>query len=243
MHEIKEVLTGVMALFCLFIPLALLVIFKHFQYKKLRKQGFNLEAYEEKDRIDQAEKSKAAYEKYFGKKEDDLDPHAKLNDLLSKNAKRIQELKLLAKNNGPWVPEYLEDEYTKVTIKRLLAFYIDLIISFLLLMMAELILGSQTFQNTVAIWTVLALVYLSIVEGTTGFSLGKKLCRIKVVDAYGNRPGKKEGVIRGLIRLIEFNPILLFIPAIVSVLKSKTDQRIGDRIAHTYVISSDELDI
>jgi uncharacterized RDD family membrane protein YckC len=243
MHEIKEVLTGVMALFCLLIPLALFVVFKHFQYKKLREQGFNLEAYEEKDRIDQVNKSKAPYEKYFGKKEDNVDPYAKLNDLLSKNAIRIQEIKLLAKNKGAWVPEYLKDEYTKVTIKRLLAFYIDLIISFLILMVAELILGSQSYQNTVAIWIVLALAYLSVFEGIAGFSLGKKLCRIKVVDAYGNGPGLKEGVIRGITRLIEFNPIVLFIPAIVSVLKSKTDQRIGDHIAHTYVISSDDLDI
>jgi uncharacterized RDD family membrane protein YckC len=89
------------------------------------------------------------------------------------------------------------------------------------------------------VFVALALVsaYYVAMEGLLGQTIGKMLLRIKVVDESGNVPGIGKAIIRTLLRLIEINPILMGgIPAGVVVYSSSKRQRLGDMLAHTYVL-------
>lgn len=87
----------------------------------------------------------------------------------------------------------------------------------------------------------LLLQYL-ILEPFTGYTIGKFVLRIKVVNESGQRIGLIKGLIRTFFRIIEVNPFLLGgIPAGIIVLSSKNKQRLGDMIANTYVIRVRDL--
>lgn len=85
-------------------------------------------------------------------------------------------------------------------------------------------------------------VYYVLLEARYGATLGKLICGVRVVDSAGGRPGLAQTVLRTLSRLVEVNPILAGgIPAGVIVLGSKTRQRLGDRLAKTFVLKSEDV--
>jgi uncharacterized RDD family membrane protein YckC len=103
-------------------------------------------------------------------------------------------------------------------------------------------LGEQLWGNTLPIWGLLIVLYYPLLEGLTGFTAGKVVARIKVVDETGGLPGIKKAVIRTLARLIEVNPLLLGgIPAGIIVLINKRRQRLGDIAAGTFVLKTSDL--
>ncbi len=70
-----------------------------------------------------------------------------------------------------------------------------------------------------------------------GATLGKKVLDIKVVGEYGREVGYGPSLIRNLARLLWSIPCIGFIILIIDiVLIADDDQRIGDRIADTYVV-------
>jgi len=102
-------------------------------------------------------------------------------------------------------------------------------------------LGDKYYNKTSFIWSILGtsliICYYFIQEAITGYTIGKYILRIKVVDINFAPPGFKKSLIRNLIRLIEINPLLLGgLPAGIAVIESKKNQRIGDRVAKTYVL-------
>ncbi|WP_459213671.1 RDD family protein [Paenibacillus kribbensis] len=85
--------------------------------------------------------------------------------------------------------------------------------------------------------------YYLLLEGYTGYTLGKFVFRIKVVNGEERPPGFHKSLIRTLLRLIETNPVLMgSLPAVISVLVTATGQRIGDLAAGTYVVKVRDLE-
>ena len=84
--------------------------------------------------------------------------------------------------------------------------------------------------------------YYVLLEGFTGYTIGKFALRIKVVNQEGQPPGLWKSVIRSLIRIVETNPMLIGgLPAGISVLVSKKKQRFGDMAANTFVVKVKDL--
>ncbi|WP_019637240.1 RDD family protein [Paenibacillus fonticola] len=88
----------------------------------------------------------------------------------------------------------------------------------------------------------LVLAYYVLLEGSTGYTFGKWLLQIRVVDKTGHAPGFAKALVRTAFRLIDSNPLLLGgFPAAFSILLTERRQRIGDLAAGSYVVKSRDL--
>jgi uncharacterized RDD family membrane protein YckC len=86
------------------------------------------------------------------------------------------------------------------------------------------------------------LLYYVVLETTTGRSLGKFMTGIVVVNERGERPALVPVLIRTATRLLEVNPVLFGgFPAGVIADRSAAKQRLGDMLAHTYVVFTRDL--
>ncbi|SFR25108.1 MULTISPECIES: RDD family protein [unclassified Paenibacillus] len=84
--------------------------------------------------------------------------------------------------------------------------------------------------------------YYLLLEGLTGYTLGKFVLRIQVVNGEGRPPGMVKSLIRTLIQLVDTNPLFfLGLPAGLCVLVTPRKQRIGDMAASTYVVKVRDL--
>lgn len=131
---------------------------------------------------------------------------------------------------------------SSIIVRRWAAVWIDYIILFGVLLLANAILGNDLYQKMVIIWIGIAIAYFPILEGITGFTIGKFIVRIKVIDLNCKTPGFIKAIIRGLLRIIEVNPFLAGgAPAGIVVLLSKNRQRLGDMLAKTYVVKVKDI--
>src|SRR4051812_18823391 len=76
----------------------------------------------------------------------------------------------------------------QVLMYRWLGAWIDFAVFWLILVLAELALGSALYQRTVWVWVVVALSYFPITERLTGKTLGKKMAGLIVVDDSAEPP-------------------------------------------------------
>jgi len=83
--------------------------------------------------------------------------------------------------------------------------------------------------------TVLWILYFTILEGTSGQSLGKRIMHIRVVREDGAPMDLATAFIRNLLRIIDYLPTL-YIFGIIMILISNERQRLGDMAAKTVVI-------
>jgi uncharacterized RDD family membrane protein YckC len=84
--------------------------------------------------------------------------------------------------------------------------------------------------------------YFPLLEGLNGRTVGKALLGIRVVDETCRPPGFLKALTRSLLRLIEVNPLVFFgVPALICCAATKYHQRIGDVLAHTYVVREIDL--
>jgi len=81
--------------------------------------------------------------------------------------------------------------------------------------------------------------YFIFMEAYVGWTVGKKILGMKVVDESGNKIGLSKSIIRNLLRLADSLPALNIL-GIILIASSTKDQRFGDRIAKTYVMRSTE---
>lgn len=79
--------------------------------------------------------------------------------------------------------------------------------------------------------------YLIAMEAYFGWTFGKKLLRMEVVDDSDEHIGLRKSIIRNSLRLIDGLPAFNIL-GILLINSSECGQRFGDRIAHTYVISN-----
>lgn len=101
-------------------------------------------------------------------------------------------------------------------------------------------------RSTMSIPLVFAVVvgYYVGLEATTGRTIGKLFCGIKVVNERGEVPSVKAVLIRTATRLLEVNPVLLGgIPAGIIADRSSARQRWGDMLAGTYVVFTKDASV
>ena len=78
-------------------------------------------------------------------------------------------------------------------------------------------------------------VYLILLEAYVGWTIGKRILGMRVLDRDGNKIGLSKSAIRNLLRLVDGLPAFNIL-AIILIARSPTGQRFGDRIGGTYVI-------
>lgn len=74
-----------------------------------------------------------------------------------------------------------------------------------------------------------------------GQTFGKRLLRLRVVDAYGMRLQFSQIVIRNLLRFVDMLPAFYLVGGIATLLNART-QRLGDLAANTVVIRSPQIE-
>lgn len=89
---------------------------------------------------------------------------------------------------------------------------------------------------------ILTFIYYSLTEAWFGATFGKMIMKIHVLELDGDPCSFRAAVVRNVLRLIDWLPLLYMLGA-VAVLRSRKRQRIGDRIAKTVVSPVQEKDI
>lgn len=128
-------------------------------------------------------------------------------------------------------------------VTRFLAWVLDFFCVALMMIMVNMVLGfvmviSQDLAMALAL---LAFFVLSIGYGIVmewwwrGQTIGKRVLRLRVVDAGGLRLQFHQVVIRNLLRFVDSLPLLYFVGGI-ACLVSRRAQRLGDLAANTVVI-------
>jgi len=90
--------------------------------------------------------------------------------------------------------------------------------------------------STVALSTLIFFVYCLASEAITGQTFGKLLLRIAVVTRNGQRPPLASIVARNLLRPWPFLVPAAYLVGSLILLLTRTSQRLGDLLAHTYVV-------
>jgi len=106
-----------------------------------------------------------------------------------------------------------------------------------LLMMAGLSPETEEYADTTSLLClVLAFGYYSFFEGVFGGTIGKLLLGMRVVNAEGRNCGLGRALVRNLLRIIDALPFAYIVGAAL-VDSSDKRQRLGDRVAKTYVVA------
>ena len=72
-------------------------------------------------------------------------------------------------------------------------------------------------------------------EAYVGWTVGKRIMGMRLVDGNSDKIGFSKSVIRNLLRLVDGLPAFNLL-GIILIVNSSTGQRFGDRVAGTYVI-------
>ncbi len=131
---------------------------------------------------------------------------------------------------------------------RMLALAVDLaVIAMLGSMVGKLLAPLQFFGEDfagalgVVLYFVITLVYGALCEWLwRGQTVGKRLLRLRVVDARGLRLEPSQVIVRNLMRFIDGLPALYLVGGVACVL-SRRRQRLGDIAAGTVVIRTGKL--
>ena len=77
--------------------------------------------------------------------------------------------------------------------------------------------------------------YFILMEAYIGWTVGKRVLGMKVVNTAGNKIGLSKSVIRNLLRLVDGLPAFNILGIVLIVCSSKS-QRFGDYVAKTFVV-------
>jgi len=133
---------------------------------------------------------------------------------------------------------------------RLIAAFIDHLIAFALMMLAVAFVPESLPLVKATLFFLIYLAYFVVLEGLWSRTFGKFFQGLMVRKVDGTVCDWKAALIRGGLRLIEVNPLLLGgLPAGLVIIASARKQRIGDLLAGTLVVpngviwesNSDEL--
>jgi uncharacterized RDD family membrane protein YckC len=80
------------------------------------------------------------------------------------------------------------------------------------------------------------LLFQVIVTGVAGWSPGKLVLGIRVVDETGGGPGIGRALIRWILLLVDWFPYCLPLVGLITVFTTKGHRRVGDMLAKTYVV-------
>jgi branched-chain amino acid transport system permease protein len=121
---------------------------------------------------------------------------------------------------------------TEVTLRRLGAFAVDYVLVGIAVAAVSIALGG-TLGVVVAI--AVSFVVLAAIPGATGTSPGKGLARLRLVNREGEAPGILKATIRWLLLPVDLFPGIPLLGG-VAILRTQTNQRVGDLAADTYVV-------
>jgi uncharacterized RDD family membrane protein YckC len=118
----------------------------------------------------------------------------------------------------------------------LLDYLIKLVAVGALALLASLLLGGLAAGIVISLGTFAALVVYDIAYEVrnNGATPGKRALSVRVLLDDGGAVGLRASAVRNLLRLIE-GPILLYVPATISILLTRHNQRLGDLAAGTIV--------
>src|SRR5579863_7108671 len=134
-------------------------------------------------------------------------------------------------------------------ISRMLALLLDLLVVMTIGQVAKQILAPLGFFGNdfseavrILVYFVIAIVYMMVAEWLwRGQTVGKRLLRLRVVDAAGLRLEPSQVIVRNLMRFVDGLPALYLLGGI-TCLVSRHRQRLGDLAAGTVVIRAPKLD-
>ncbi|PVX26905.1 MAG: hypothetical protein CW716_05035 [Candidatus Bathyarchaeum sp.] len=114
-------------------------------------------------------------------------------------------------------------------LKRAFAATIDY---FILFFAAGIIWSTAHLAEFLLIMGLLSLVYFAVAESFFGYTLGKKVFSLKVVNLKGTKPSLKDSFTRNISKI---NAVFLILDTIIGRVTSSTHQKFFDRIANTTV--------
>lgn len=121
---------------------------------------------------------------------------------------------------------------------RLIAVFIDHLIAFALMLFVVALVPERFPIVKGGLFFLVYLAYFVVLEGLWSRTLGKYFQGLIVRKLDGSRCDWKGSLIRGGLRILEVNPLLLGgLPAGIAILSSKRKQRVGDMLAGTLVVS------
>ena|SRR5438309_1590673 len=130
----------------------------------------------------------------------------------------------------------------KIVMKRAKATGIDFIVLFLLIAGAGALLDPRELMGAVWICFAVSANYYLLMETLFGRTVGKYVHGLVVVTDEGAKPSFATVLLRTLPRLVEVNPILFgAAPAGIIANFSPSHQRLGDRLARTFVVAKNDL--
>lgn len=126
--------------------------------------------------------------------------------------------------------------------KRAVAVIIDAIIMFVVAYVLAMFTGSTTedgFQmngGPAFLLFFISFAYYIVLEATMGGTLGKKILGIKIVKQDGTPMDWQASIIRNVMRIID--GLFVYLVGAIVIWTSKDRQRLGDKVAHTLVVSA-----
>ncbi|MFW5896050.1 MAG: RDD family protein [archaeon] len=87
-----------------------------------------------------------------------------------------------------------------------------------------------------ALWFLIGLAYFVLLEGTFGWTLGKRAVGIEVLTEEGESIDYRDSLIRNVLRVID--GLFFYLVGAVFVFLSDEQQRLGDRVGNTVVVSA-----
>jgi uncharacterized RDD family membrane protein YckC len=124
--------------------------------------------------------------------------------------------------------------------ERLIAVFVDHLIALALtLLVVAFVPESLPVVKAVCVFSIY-IMYFVVLEALWSRTLGKWFQGLVVRKLDGRPCDWKAALIRGALRLVEVNPILLGgLPAGLAIIASARKQRIGDMLAGTLVVRND----
>lgn len=122
---------------------------------------------------------------------------------------------------------------------RLIAAFIDHLIAFALMLLVVAFVPEQLPIVKAVFFFLIYLAYFVVLESIWSRTLGKFFQGLVVRKLDGGRCDLRAALIRGGLRIVEVNPLLLGgLPAGLVIIATERKQRIGDLIAGTVVVSN-----
>ena len=120
---------------------------------------------------------------------------------------------------------------TRVIWRRGAAHFVDSFMPVAVALLLAAAAGDNSGGIFFALFVGINLFQFLILQGLTGWTAGKWLFGIRVVDAHGRPPGILAAIKRSIPLLFEWTTLI----AVVAIWRDPHGQRIGDRWANTYV--------
>lgn len=96
-------------------------------------------------------------------------------------------------------------------------------------------IGLSVSGAPAAVMFLIGILYLTVMEATTGKTIGKYVARTRVVDEAGEQISWGKSIERNLMRIVD--GFFFYLVGFVAILASKNNQRLGDIVCKTYVVT------